>query len=901
MSASVILQTKLTPPPVRADRVQRPHLMQRFSTSLEHPLTLVCAPAGYGKSTLLAEWFGSDAGRAVAFGWLSLDEDDNDPVRFLTYLISAFANACDLNADELLVLLHSPQPPPPKAILTALISRLEDFPHLLALVLDDYHRITVQPIHEAMTYLFDHLPARMRLVITSREDPPFPLARFRGRGQLAEIRADDLRFTPDEAGQFLRQMLGIELSTDQIRDLDIRTEGWIAGLQLAALAMKGRENLASFISAFTGSHRYILDYLSEEVLSRQPQSVQSFLLQTSMLNRLSAPLCDAVTGRSDGQIMLKQIEHGNLFLIPLDDERFWYRYHHLFGDMLRRQLQQSNPDLVTDLHRRASQWFERNGWVTEALEHALLSQDTQEAARLVQQTVEEITLAGQAYTILRWMNTLSEAVVRTHPRLCVYHAAVLMFTNQLKASEMWLHAAEQAVYPDQESEEARAILGWVALLRADIARVLGDLTDGVAVAHHALALLPQSEPLARAVALMNVAHSYLSDGDVTAAVERTAEEAIAALRRIGNLFATMISITNLARLQTLQGRLLQAEITFALAERIAPGTGRVGELLNGAAPHIGLGNLRRERNELEAAQQSLLLGLELAHGMLTIDADVITLGYTALAKLRQAQGNLSGGMAVLDEFAQFARRQQFYAPLIAQGEAVRTQLWLAQGNIGAAVRWIADSGLSADDTHWTYPRETEYLTLAHVLIAQRATTQALRLLERLQQDAEGKARMGAVIDMLALCALAWQVQGDITQSMTAIARALTLAEPEGYIRVFVDRGAPMKELLREAQARGISTMYVTKLLSAFTLETPTTIATPPKRLLDGEFEPLSERELEVLRLLADGLSNWEIAQRLVVSVGTVKKHLNNIFLKLDAHSRTQVIATARKYNLLRHE
>ncbi len=901
MSASVILQTKLTPPPVRADRVHRRRLTQRFSTSLEHPLTLVCAPAGYGKSTLLAEWFGSEAEGTIAFGWLSLDEDDNDPVRFLIYLISAFANASGIDADEILSLLHTPQPPPPKPILTALISRLEGVPGHLALVLDDYHRITAQPIHEAMTYLLDHLPSQIRLVITSREDPPFPLARYRGRGQLAEIRADDLRFTPDEAGQFLWQMLGAELSTDQIRDLDIRTEGWIAGLQLAALAMKGRDNLASFISAFTGSHRYILDYLSEEVLSRQPQSVQSFLLQTSMLNRLSAPLCDAVTGRSDGQIMLKQIEHGNLFLIPLDDERFWYRYHHLFGDMLRRQLQQSNPDLVTDLHRRASQWFERNGWVTEALEHALLSQDTHEAARLVQQTVEEITLAGQAYTILRWMDTLSEAVVRTHPRLCVYHAAVLMFTNQLKASETWLHAAEQAVYPDQESEEARAVLGWVALLRADIARVLGDLTDGVALAHHALALLPQSEPLARAVALMNVAHSYLSDGDVTSVVERTAEEAIAALRRIGNLFATMIGITNLARLQTLQGRLRQAEITFALAERIAPGTGRVGELLNGAAPHIGLGNLLRERNELEAAQQSLLLGLELAHGMLTIDADVITLGYIALAKLRQAQGDISGGMAVLDEFAQLAQRQRFYAPLIAQGEAVRTQLWLAQGNIGAAVRWVADAGLSADDTHWTYPRETEYLTLAYVLIVQGETTQALRLLERLQQDAEGKARMGTVIDILALCALAWQAQRDVTQSMTALARALTLAEPEGYVRVFIDRGVPMAALLREAQARGISTIYVAKLLSAFTLETPTTIAPLPKRLPDSEFEPLSEREIEVLRLLADGLSNREIAIRLVVSIGTVKKHVSNIFLKLDAHSRTQVIATARKYNILRHE
>lgn len=892
MLASVILQTKLTPPPARADRVLRPRLTQQFSVSPEHPITLVCAPAGYGKSTLVGEWFGSRAGEATAFGWLSLDEDDNDPARFLTYLVSAVANTTGIDVDEILLLLHSPQPPPPKVILNALLNRLENSPHRLALVLDDYHRITLQEIHEAMIYLLDHLPRQVQLVITSREDPPLPLARWRGRGQLVEIRADDLRFTTEEADQFLWQMLGTKLKAEQVRDLDVRTEGWIAGLQLTALAMKGRENLADFIAEFTGSHRFILDYLSEEVLSRQPKDVQTFLLQTSILDRFCGPLCDAVTGRSDGQATLEHLERGNLFLIPLDDERFWYRYHHLFGDMLRRKLEQGSPELVTELHRRASVWYEQNGWVTEALEHALRSQNTEEAARLVQQTVQEITQAGQAHTILRWMKSLSEAVVRAHPRLCVYHATVLMFTNQLAASESWLKAAEQSTYQhDTEPDEIHAILGWVALVRADIARVTGNLASAVVFAQQALDLLPPSEALARAVSLMNVAHSYVADGDVRPAVKEAADTSITALRRIGNQFATMISMTNLARLHMVQGHLHEAEATFALAEQIAP-----GEVLNGAAPRIGLGNLLRERNELEAAQQNLLMGLELAQGMLAIDADVITAGYVGLAKLRQAQGDLAGGLAALDTFAQVASARQFYPPLMARGMAVRVQLWLAQGNTAPAVRWAAESRLSADEL--SYPHEAEYLALARVLTAQGNTEKALTLLERLRLDAESKGRTSTVIEVLGLCALAWQAKGNLEEALSVLARALVLAEPEGYVRTFADEGAAMAALLRQAQARGLFTGYVAKLLSAFDGERPATQAEATHGWMIDEGEALSERELEVLRLIAEGLSNREIAEQLFVSIGTIKKHLNNIFFKLDAHSRTQAIATAREHKLL---
>ncbi|MFN8420661.1 MAG: LuxR C-terminal-related transcriptional regulator [Anaerolineae bacterium] len=900
MLASVILQTKLTPPPVRSDRVQRPRLTDRFNAVQQHPLTLVCAPAGYGKSSLLAEWFSADAGKTSAYSWLSLDEDDNDPIRFLTYMITAAAHASGIDASEILASLNAPQPPSIKAVIAALISTLETFPRPLALVLDDYHRISSSQIHEAMIYLLDHLPSRLRVVITSREDPPFPLARLRGRGHLLEIRADDLRFTLKEAEQFLWQMLGISLSSEQISKLETRTEGWIAGLQLAALAMKGRDNLDAFIAAFTGSHRFILDYLSQEVLSRQPESVRQFLLQTSILNRFCAPLCDALTGRNDGQSVLEQLEHGNLFLISLDDERYWYRYHHLFSDMLRRQLQHSNPDLVTELHRRAARWCEQNGWVAEALEHALQSRDTQQAARLVQQTIEEITFAGQAQTILRWLNSLSESVIKTYPRLCVYHATALMFTHQLAASEKWLQIAEHSVQMDAaiESAEANAILGWVALLRSDIARVNGNLSSGVNWAQQALTLLPESEVLARGVAVMDAAHRYLVDGDVRTPIEELAEQAVSTVRGVGNLFATMISMTNLARLQVLQGRLRRAESTFAQAENLKPQRGHVGDLLNGAAYHIGLGNILRERNELAAANQHLPLGIELLQGVLSVDADVVTAGYIGLAKLRQAHGDIAGGLAMLEEFITMARTQQFYLPLLATGMAARVPLWLAQGNLSAVNQWVSESGLNAEDQELTYSQEAQYLVLAQALIAQGKAAQARGLLDRLGQDAEEKARLNSLIEVLILQALAWQQLGDSDQALTALSRALSLASPEGYVRTFVDHGGTMTLLLREASTRGISANYVAKLLAAVELETAAGASAEVEGRASGDYEALSERELEVLNLIADGASNREIAAALVVSLGTVKKHLNNIFLKLDAHSRTQAISTARKQNIL---
>lgn len=542
---------------------------------MEHPLTLVCAPAGYGKSTLLAEWFGSEAGGGVAFGWLSLDEDDNDPIRFLTYLITAVLNASDIEADEILSQLHSPQPPPPKAILTALISRLEDFPKHLVLVLDDYHRITVQPIHEIMAYLLDHLPSRIRLVVTSREDPPFPLARYRGRGQLGEIRADDLRFMPEEAGQFLRQMMNAELSVEQIKDLASRTEGWVDGLQLAALAMNGRQDIDRFISAFTGSHRYILDYLTDEVLSQQPEAIRNFLLQTSVLNRLSGPLCDVVTGGTTGQSFLEQIERSNLFLIPLDDERYWYRYHHLFGDMLRRHLQQTHPDIVTELHHRASIWFEQNGWMGEAIEHALIGIDHNRAAAMIDQRFEDSLKADGVLTFLRWMRTIPNDILRAHVRPQLDYAFTLITVNAYIEAERQLLQAEQQLSRDDLAHDKayRDLKGFAATIRMTLAFFLEQDADTIiASGMNALSLLAESNMRWRTWSMVVIACSYYAGKGQVVVAESWFERTLQLLDQSVNFHSLEPALQHLVRVYIIQGRLEQARTT---ATKLLLGTDQI--------------------------------------------------------------------------------------------------------------------------------------------------------------------------------------------------------------------------------------------------------------------------------------------------------------------------------------
>jgi LuxR family maltose regulon positive regulatory protein len=896
---NLLLATKLHLPRPRAQLVSRSHLVERLQQGVTGVLTLVSAPAGFGKTTLLAQW---RASTRAPVAWLSLEPEDNDPTRFLKYLIAALQTLDpDLGAPAL-ALLRLPQPAELETVLALLTNELmrwqgEDF----ALVLDDYHVVEAPSIHRALTYLVEHLPPQMHLIIATRADPPLPLARLRARGQLTELRAAELRFRAAEASAFLEEVMGLHLTPQDVATLQIRTEGWIAGLQLAALSLQGRATVSEFLPAFTGSHHFVLDYLSEEVLSRQPTSVQTFLLQTSMLERLSGSLCDAVTGQQESQAMLETLDRANLFVTALDDERQWYRYHHLFADLLRSRLQQTVPALLPELHRRASTWYEQHDLIIEAVHHARLAPDVEGMIRLIEQHAHSLALRGQAHTVLNWLPALPDGLVRMHPRLCFSQALLLVFTGQLAEALARLQDAEQSASHIAPADEAQAFLDQVATVQAYILFYQGDLPRSVALAKQAADQLAERPVHVREAISVIAAHGRLISGDVRHLVERRVARLASPLEASSDVFAmeVFVHLTNIllqARLLRLQGRLRQAAATY---EQIA----QVQAAHEGALIHpgycFGLGELCNEWNDLDAAERLLEQGREVLGRPLTLAADAIAQGYATLAHLHQVRNKHTSALALVDAFARLADARQFAPVQLAFARAVRAQLELMGGNLAAAVRWTEASGLSGEDD-LAYPREREYLTFARVRIAQGrldpagpVLSEALHLLERLRADAEAKARMDSVLEILILQVLAFSAQGKGTEALPVLERALTLAEPEGYIRMFVDEGEPMVALLRHAYTQGIAPDYVATLLAA-TGAPLLAVPSPAGSLL----EPLTERELEVLRLLVKGLSNHVLARELVITVGTVKSHVNHIYGKLGVQSRAQAIARAHTLHLL---
>jgi LuxR family transcriptional regulator, maltose regulon positive regulatory protein len=899
----LLLSTKLHRPRPRSQLVSRSHLTERLQQGMKRPLTLVSAPAGFGKTTLLAQWL-AESGMPVA--WLSLESEDNEPIRFFSYVLAALQTLPPQLGTVARALLEASPGVALERVLTVLINDLlERATDTFALALDDYHVIETESIHRGMAFLLEHLPPQMHLVIATRADPPLPLMRLRARGQLSEVRATDLRFDLDEARAFLQTVMGLDLPAEALAALERRTEGWIAGLQLAALSLQGRSDVVAFLRAFTGSHRFILDYLTEEVFSRQPAEVQSFLLATSILERLSGPLCDAVTGQQEGWARLTALDQANLFVVALDDEQRWYRFHHLFAEVLRTRLQQIEPSLVPHLHLRASRWYEQQGLFAEAVQHAFAAADIERAADLIER-IDVNSWAGlgaQVQRVLGWLSRLPESMVCKRPLLCIIHAIALMFTNQPQEAEARLQMAERCLDGQTPSEQTSFLRGHIAATRGVMARFSGDLARSVVQAQQALALLPHPERTPGPISQLNVAQAFLVNGDVTAPQERLALGMVASLRTSENQSMTMRSLTNLAQLQIVQGRLRQAAGTFEKAARVAPRHEDMQAITGSPMYFFGLADVLREWNELNQAAHLLEQGMELVERGLTAEGHVLTLGYITLARLHMARGEYGQALTALDTFTHLADTRNFATHLIARAGAWRVHMELMQSNLSAAKCWAEQRGFKVSDDDLSYLREREYLTLVRVRIAvgrEDPSASFLQeissMLERRLQDAEAKARRSSVLELLLLQALAFAAQGERNAAFSALSRALSLAEPEGYVRLFVDEGTPMRDLLRQALVRTVTPHYVATLLAAFGEPGEGDIHSPshPNLLI----EPLTKREREVLQLLAEGASNREIAQRLIVSTGTVKKYVYNICGKFGVQSRMQALARARALHLL---
>jgi LuxR family maltose regulon positive regulatory protein len=713
-----------------------------------------------------------------------------------------------------------------EAAVTLLLNDLAALRAHSVLVLEDYHTITTLQIHRQLGFLLEHLPATLHLVMLTRTDPPLPLARLRAQHHLNELRAEDLQFSLDETRTFLRQALPYQLPDDAIAHLSKRTEGWVAGLHLRTLSLRRHQDVQlsrHALATVSGRHRHLTAYFGAEVLKTQPESIQAFLLQTSGLGRLTARLCNAVSGRHDSAAILEHLERANLFIVPLDEDGQWYRYHGLFAESVqhvaRRRL---GEDALNTGLSRASAWYEQQGLVAETVQHALQAQDVDRATRLIEQHGLALALQGQISTVLGWLATLPQPLIRTRPHLSLLHAIFLASTNQLEAVEARLPDADEAITANLLTDEARRIRGQVALLRANIAYSSGDLARAVALAQQAVDLLPDGDVIGRGAALVSTAHAYRVTGDVTLVTERFAREASLLARASGNLLAYIAAVTNLAELHVRQGRLHQAAATYQEAAEAAPGSLGLQVLVNAERYYFGLGNLLREWNDLEVAEEQLAHGMAMVQGRLTVTAESVTQGYMAYARLLQARGDQNGAGATVDRFGSLAHQRSFAAPLLAHAAAVRAQLWLAQGQLDAALNWADASGLHVDDVDLPYLQEVEYLILARVRIAQGRDAptayfldSVIRLLNRLLTTAEANGRMGSVIEILVLRALALKAHGDTAGALTTLKRTIELGAPEGYIRVFVDEGPAMAELLGEAQRRGIAPDYAAKLLAAF--------------------------------------------------------------------------------------
>ncbi len=901
---STLLATKLHRPRPTSNLVARPRLTQRLDDGLRsgHRLFLIVAPAGYGKTTLVTEWLDQID---IPSAWLSLDEADSDPHRFFTYVVAALQKTLGPALSQPVPEAFPMTPQPPESFVLPLINDLAAVDRPILLALDDYHAITTGPIQEAMALFLRRAPPNLHLVVLTRVDPPFPLPRLRVRERMTEIRDRDLRFTPDEMTAFLNSLHSLNLPAEQITALGSRTEGWAAGVQLAALSLHGcnAEHAARFISAFSGSHHYIVDYLFEEVLSRQPDTVREFLLQTSILERMCAPLCDATLssegigqgskdqpgeGTIPAQEILEHLERSNLFLIPLDDERRWYRYHHLFVDVLRGMLlSSSQPEQTAGLHVRASDWYRQNGFVADAVQHALQAGDHERAAEIVEEHAWSMVQRAELAILREWIEALPGTLVSARPWLRIYYAWALFFSES-EAAEAQLKAVEQQSQTSDGTTLPAEMQGHIAAVRAWIAYMRGDPDRASVFSHQALEFCSQMDAALRSGLVVILADGLAAQDDLPGAA-RAFAEAVDLARSSGNIMLEVLSRTSLGAINQAMGRLREAEADFQEALQIAT---RHKSPVAGQA-YACLARVYREWNDLASARHFAEKLVESSAMWGVVDS--LACGHLFVATALQAQNDIPGANQALAEASQVMRQHPLEIRSGPWLGATRALLWLAQGKLADARHWAETRGLSVEG-QLDLRNEVEYLALVHILLAEGRVDEATRLLARVQNAVESTGRHGDLIRVLALQAMTLHMQSDTGAALAVLERAVGLARPEGYVRTFLEAGKPIGSLLKIAITQWQDhelVAYARKLLAAFVGESE-----PPAAGQAPEPGILSERELEVLRLMAAGCSNKEIANELVIAIGTAKRHTANIFDKLDVRNRTEAVAIARQLDLL---
>lgn len=825
----------------------------------------------------------------MPFAYLSLDERDNDVQRFLAYVVAALQTVQPDIGDVASTMLRSAEAIAPDSILTALINDIAALAQNILLILDDLHLINDKDVQQALSYLLDHMPPQLHLAIATRADPPLPLAKLRGGGQLVELREADLRFTRDEASQFLHGIMDLEIDPEQTTILHGRTEGWIAGLQMAALSMQGREHLADFVETFSGSHEYVVDYLTDEVLTRQTDTQKAFLLKTSILDRLCGPLCDAVTGQQDGRQTLELLKAANLFILSLDDERRWYRYHHLFSDLLQQRLLNQQPDAIPELHRRASRWLEENGFAFEAIHYALQAGEFERSADLIEGVVNrpDQWFMLNVGILMAWLDLLPVHILQARPQLRLYQARILTVQGQAREADIILQVLEEELQEKLPAgPESGGLIEQIAADRVSNAILRGEPLRAIDYAEQALAQLPQENLQARMRLEAILGMACYQVGEATRAGRAYARAVYAA--RAAEIPVVIASlVTGAAKVNIIKGRLREAARNCEEACRLAE-MNHVRTAVAGPAL-VSWAKILTEQNDLQQAELLIVEGIDLllkngpVHGLAT--------AYTVYARLQQAAGQYDEAFNAIRQAMQLTQGQPA-SRISSRIPAHLARLWLVIGDFDAAQIWATDY-CQADPTE--YLREFEDLTLVRVLLAGEQPDAALSLLETLLSEAERAGRQGSAIEILALQALALAAKGNMNEAIRPLAHSLAMARPEGYARIYIDEGAVMAHLLYKTAETGQESDYARRLINDMLSAELGQRATGSAPVL---VEPLSQRELQVLQLIEQGLSNRAIAQQLVISLPTVKSHTGNIYSKLGVNSRTQAVAKARALRLL---